>query len=608
MTQIANKNHFDFRVWRKIFKKVFHHKTATIVMLITNFFLSFLEIIIPMLNADIIKVFFSENPQYDKMGPYIAFYVFIALLNAVVVYLYLKMTGIIEVEVADELRRDAFVNLQHLSFGYFDKTPSGWIMARLTSDARKLSEIISWGLVDIIWGCSTMFMIIVILYIKCWALALIITVIAPIVFSVSVYFRKMILHAYRNVRKINSQITGNYNETILGIKTTKTLVLEEEKNREFSSLALNMKKYSMKAIIRSCLIWPLVLVVSYIGVSITLAAGSGAILGKTSFIDIDSSLLYLFISFSTLFFDPLMQIVRVLADLQQAQAAAERVIGLIELAPEIKDTPDVVSRYGTLLDAKRENWETLIGDVEFKNVDFSYSGKEDVLKNFSLSVKAGMSVGLVGATGSGKTTIVNLLCRFYEPTAGEILIDGKDYRKRSLGWLHENLGYVLQDPHLFNGTIKENVKFGKPCATDEEVISACKSVKADAFIEKFADKYDTVVGEGGAKLSLGERQLISFARAIIGNPKILILDEATSSVDTKTEYDIQSALNSMLKGRTTFVVAHRLSTIINSDLILVIKSGRIIEQGTHKELLKLKGEYYNLYKFQFISEQMEKLS
>lgn len=577
-------------------------------MLITNFFLSFLEIIIPMLNADIIKVFFSENPQYDKMGPYIAFYVFIALLNAVVVYLYLKMTGIIEVEVADELRRDAFVNLQHLSFGYFDKTPSGWIMARLTSDARKLSEIISWGLVDIIWGCSTMFMIIVILYIKCWALALIITVIAPIVFLVSVYFRKMILHAYRNVRKINSQITGNYNETILGIKTTKTLVLEEEKNREFSSLALNMKKYSMKAIIRSCLIWPLVLVVSYIGVSITLAAGSGAILGKTSFIDIDSSLLYLFISFSTLFFDPLMQIARVLADLQQAQAAAERVIGLIELAPEIKDTPDVVSRYGTLLDAKRENWETLIGDVEFKNVDFSYSGKEDVLKNFSLSVKAGMSVGLVGATGSGKTTIVNLLCRFYEPTAGEILIDGKDYRKRSLGWLHENLGYVLQDPHLFNGTIKENVKFGKPCATDEEVISACKSVKADAFIEKFADKYDTVVGEGGAKLSLGERQLISFARAIIGNPKILILDEATSSVDTKTEYDIQSALNSMLKGRTTFVVAHRLSTIINSDLILVIKSGRIIEQGTHKELLKLKGEYYNLYKFQFISEQMEKLS
>ena len=516
------------------------------------------------------------------------------------------MAGIVEVEVAHELREEAFIKLQELPFSYYDKTAAGWIMARLTSDSRKLAEIISWGIVDFVWGFATMIGILVVLYVIFWPLAIIITILAPLLFLICIYFSKTILSAYRNVRKTNSKITGSYNEGILGTKTTKTLVLEDRKNKEFQELCTTMKKDSIKAIIRTSIFWPLVLVLGYIGVASTLRIGSGFVLGEFGEYTITVSILYLFISYTQMFFDPIMQIARILANLQQAQASAERIIDLIETEPDIKDTDEVVEKYGTLLNPKRENWEELIGDIEFKNVSFSYIENEQVLKNFSLNIKAGTSVALVGATGSGKSTIVNLICRFYEPTSGEILIDGKNYKERSIGWLHENLGYVLQTPHLFNGTIMENIRYGKLDATDEEVYQAAKAVSADEFINQLDMKYETNVGEGGAKLSLGQRQLISFARAVLCNPRILILDEATSSIDTKTEYAIQSIINELLKGRTSFIVAHRLSTIINADIILVIKDGEILEKGNHKELLKLKGEYYNLYKNQFINEQMEK--
>ena len=597
---------FSVGVWKKILSKVFKRKKNIIIMIISVIMLAGLDIFTPLLNSKIIDVFFSESPQFDKTWIYISIYVLCALAYAIVIYLFINMAGIVEVEVADELRQEAFLKLQELPFSYYDKTAAGWIMARLTSDSRKLAEIISWGMVDFIWGIGTMVGILVVLYVIFWPLALIITILTPVLFLVCLYFRKTILKAYRNVRKINSKITGAYNEGILGTKTTKTLVLEEKKNEEFNTLCVEMKQDSIKAVLRSSIFWPLVLVLGYVGVAATLRVGSGFVLGEFKNLTITVSVLYLFISYTTMFFDPIMQIARILANLQQAQASAERLIDLIETEPEIKDTEEVIEKYGTLLNPKRENWEPLIGDVEFKNVNFQYIENEKVLKDFSLNIKAGTSVALVGATGSGKSTIVNLLCRFYEPTSGEILIDGKDYKDRSIGWLHENLGYVLQTPHLFNGTIKENIRYGNLNASDDEVIAAAKAVSADEFINDFEQKYDTNVGEGGSKLSLGQRQLISFARALVADPKILILDEATSSIDTKTEVLIQEVINKLLKGRTTFIVAHRLSTIINADLILVIKDGSILEQGNHKDLLKLKGEYYNLYKNQFINEQIEK--
>ena len=601
-----NSEKFSIGVWKKILSKVFKRKKNIIVMIISVILLAGLDIFTPLLNSKIVEVFFSENPQFEKTWIYISLYIVCALSYAIVVYLFIDMAGKVEVEVGDELRQEAFVKLQELPFSYYDKTAAGWIMARLTSDSRKLAEIISWGMVDFIWGIATMTGILIVLYIIFWPLALIITILTPILFLVCIYFRKTILKAYRNVRKVNSKITGAYNEGILGTKTTKTLVLENEKNKEFKELCVEMKRDSIKAILKSSIFWPLVLVLGYVGVAATLRIGSGFVLGEFGSLVITVPVLYLFISYTTMFFDPIMQIARILANLQQAQASAERIIDLIETEPEIKDTPEVIEKYGDILNPKRENWEELIGDVEFKNVSFSYIEGEKVLKDFSLKIKAGTSVALVGATGSGKSTIINLISRFYEPTSGEILIDNKNYKDRSIGWLHENLGYVLQTPHLFNGTIKENIKYGKLDATDEEVIKAAKTVCADEFINELDMKYDTNVGEGGSKLSLGQRQLISFARALICDPKILILDEATSSIDTKTEYTIQSVINELLKGRTSFIVAHRLSTIINADLILVIKDGEVIEKGNHKELLKLKGEYFNLYKNQFINEQIDK--
>jgi len=592
-------------VWKKIIKLVLKRKKHIIVMLASIILLALLDVLTPLLNAEVIRVFFSENPEFSRKWFFIGLYVLGALLYMITIYLFLRNAGHVEVEVGYEIRKEAFEKLQELPFSYYDKTPSGWIMARLTSDSRKLSEIISWGMVDLFWSVFTMLGVLVMIYITNWKLALIITCITPIMFIVCVYFTKTILVAYRSVRKTNSKITGCFNESILGAKTTKTLCLEESRYNEFKVLTHSMKKDSLKAIFRSSLFWPIILIMGYIGVSLTLGIGGGGILGYIGGIEVTVEVLYLFINYTTLFFDPVMQIARVLSDLQQAQASAERIIDLIETKVDIYDTDEVKAIYGTFLSPKRENWEPLEGNVEFRDVTFSYTQKEVVLKNFNLTVKKGETVALVGTTGAGKSTIINLICRFYEPTSGEIFIDSKNYKERSINHLHENLGYVLQTPHLFNGTIKENVRYGKIDATDEEIIEACKKAQAHEFIISLKDGYDTVVGEGGSKLSLGQRQLISFARAIIKDPKILILDEATSSIDTETEKLIQGVMKDFMKGRTTFIVAHRLSTIIDADKILVIKDGEIKESGTHKELLKQEGIYYNLYKKQFIKEQMD---
>ncbi|HKM29578.1 MAG TPA: ABC transporter ATP-binding protein, partial [Bacilli bacterium] len=471
------------------------------------------------------------------------------------------------------------------------------------SDSRRLASIISWGIVDMLWGALSMIGILIIMYVVNWKLALIITVLVPVLAAISIYFRKKILVSYRGVRKTNSKITASYNEGILGSKTTKTLVLEADRDREFDILCDKMRKDSIRAITYSALFFPILLVIGYVAVAITLRAGGHLIIIEGA---IGVATLYFFITCTTQFFDPIMSIARILAEFQQAQASAERIISLIETSPDIYDSSEVIAKYGTLLEPKKENWEKLKGKISFENVTFQYQGGEKVLENFNLDVPEGTSVALVGETGAGKSTIVNLVCRFYEPTAGRILIDGVDYKDRSIAWLHHNLGYVLQTPHLFNGTIMENIRYGRLDATDEEVIAAAKAVSADEFTIKFEKGYETNVGEGGSKLSVGQRQLISFARALLADPRILILDEATSSIDTKTEELIQGIINKLLKGRTTFVVAHRLSTIIAADIILVIKDGKIIEKGNHEELLALKREYYELYRDQFINEQIEK--
>lgn len=499
-----------------------------------------------------------------------------------------------------DIRERAFKKLQELSFSYYDRTPSGWIMARMTSDIRRLGEIVSWGIVDIVWGLSLMIIVAVFMLMYNVKLALLTLAVVPFLAVISFYFQKKILVAYRRVRQINSRITGAFSEGISGAVTTKVLVGEEKNLNEFKGLTLDMKRSSIRAVVFSAIFLPVVLTLSSVAMALVVWVGGEGVMANA----ITYGTLVLFVSYATQYFEPIREVARVLAEFQQAQAAAERVMSLINEELEIFDEDDVIEKYGTVMFPKRENWEVLNGDIEFRNVSFRYNNGEQVLKNFNLTVKAGEKIALVGETGSGKSTIVNLICRFYQPTEGVIEIDGVDYKKRSVAWLHEHIGYVLQAPHLFSGTIEENIRYGKLDASMEEIVKAAKLVNAHEFIEKLPEGYHTQVGEGGGKLSTGEKQLISFARAMIADPRIFVLDEATSSIDTQTEKKIQDAIQKVLKGRTSFMIAHRLSTITNADRILVIDKGEVIEEGSHESLMALKGSYFKLYTNQYREDRL----
>lgn len=593
----------DLNIWKKIFKIIVKDKKALIQMIIAVVMLALNDIVYPLLNKYALENYFSKNPDFSNKWLFIGAYAFIAIHLGVSVWCFIRAASIVEENTTIEIRKQAFDKLQKLSFSYYDTTSSGWIMARMTSDARKLASIISWGIVDLLWGLLLMIGILSVTIVMNWRLAIVLIILVPIFLLLTLYFRKKILREYRSVRKINSEITASFNESFIGSNTSKTLVLEKQNEQEFNNVISKMKRRSIKAAMFSSIFWPTILVLGYLGVAIIAVEGSTFVLSDNVKLIITTGTLYLFLDYAMRFFEPIMSIARIISDFQQAQASAERVISLIETEPDVKDTDEVIEKYGDLYNPKKENWEELFGKIEFNNVSFKYKGTDKlVLDNFNLKIEKGMMVAIVGETGSGKSTIVNLISRFYEPTNGHILIDDVDYKKRSIGWLHSNLGYVLQTPHLFSGNILENVRYGKLDATDEEVERACKIVNASEFIEKLPDGYLTDIGEGGSKLSIGQKQLLSFARAILTNPSILILDEATSSIDTENEKIIQNAIKTILKNRTSIVVAHRLSTIVNADEIIVLKEGKIIERGTHLELLKQKGYYFNLYKNQFLEE------
>ncbi|MDL2292435.1 ABC transporter ATP-binding protein/permease [Acholeplasma sp. OttesenSCG-928-E16] len=586
--------------WKKIFSVIKQSKWHLIWMIIFAILLAILDVILPLLNEFALSTFFGEDPNFKAVPWFIAAYVLVIAIFGIAVWGFIKKAGIIEAESSYILRKDAFANLQKLPFSYYDKTAHGWLMARMTSDARKLSDIISWGLVDIIWALFLMVTILITMFVRNWILALIVLASIPIMVIVSVIFSKLILKNYRKARKYNSEVTAKYNESFHGAKTTKSLNIEKPNLLEFEHNASMLKSSSIRAVISSSLFTSVLLAVSFISVAVVTYFGADQFY---SGIITDVALIYLFTDLTFRFFDPLMVISRTFSNLQQAQASAERIIGLIEEKPDLDDEVAVKEKYGDLFNDNKENWEDLRGDIEFKNVTFYYKEGETILDNFNIKIKAGQNVALVGHTGSGKTTIVNLIARFYEPKNGQILLDGKDYKERSIHWLHSKLGYVLQSPFLFSTTIKENIRYGRLEATDQEIYDAAKAIGADDFIVKLEKGYDTNVGEGGNLLSIGQKQLISFARAILANPQILILDEATSSIDSEAEQIIQDATSTLLKGRTSLVVAHRLSTIVDADLIIMLDMGKIQEMGTHKELIEKRGAYFELYKNQFFQEK-----
>ncbi len=588
--------------WKKIINIVFKSKKHLFLLIFFSAFIAVLDGLIPLINRYAVDTYFIGG-DYETWPYFVLVNVLIAVFFGLSVWGFIYQAGIIEAETSYELRRQAFKNIQRLSYSYFDKTPQGWVMARMTSDARKLSLIISWGLIDFVWAGMSMVIIMVILYLTYAKLALIVTIILPLMLVTAYVFRKMILKEHRIARRYNSHVTAQYSEGFLGAKTTKSLTIEENNYMEFHETTQMLKKHSVRAVVSSAMFSSIILVLAFLAVSMTMVSGSSEVLGLA----ITVGTLQMFIAYTINFFEPVMAISRIISDFQNAQASAERIVELIETKPEITDTKEVEDRYGNLFNDRTDDWEDLEGHIEFKDVTFYYQENEVILDAFNLEVQKGMSVALVGHTGSGKTTIVNLLSRFYEPIKGSIMIDGKDYRTRSIHWLHKRLGYVMQSPHLFSDTVMENIRYGRLEATDEEVISAATSVGVNDFVKHLDKGYHTQVGEGGNLLSVGQKQLISFARAVLANPRLLILDEATASIDSESEQIIQKATDTLLKGRTSFIVAHRLSTIVNSDLIVVLDMGKIIEMGDHETLLGQRGHYFELYRNQFFREKATEL-
>ncbi len=486
-----------------------------------------------------------------------------------------------------DLRKAMFARLQALSLSYYDRTPVGWLMSRLTSDATRVGELVSWGLLDLVWGVIGIVVFLAYMATINVQMMVIVAAVAPVLVVVAIQFKKRILVEYREVRRTNSKITGAYNENITGVRVVKALRREEANLAEFRELTGTMYRAGYRAAMLSALFLPAVQLISAVGVSaIVMYGGWQFQLGAVTIGGLQAFIFYI-----TFMLMPVQEMARVYAEMQQAIASGERIFSLIDAVPEIED------REGALAP------ESLRGDIVFEDVGFRYEEEKPVLERFDLRVKQGEKIALVGPTGAGKSTIVNLVCRFYEPTSGRILVNGRDYRDWTLHGIHSRVGVVLQTPHLFSGTIRENVRYGRLEASDEEVERAARMAGAHGFIEALEDGYESQVGEGGVLLSMGQTQLLSLARAILAEPDIFIMDEATSSVDTLTEALIQEAMDAVMAGRTSFIIAHRLSTIRKADRILVIEDGRIVEEGSHGALIGLRGRYFGLYTKQFRDER-----
>jgi ATP-binding cassette subfamily B protein len=513
-------------------------------------------------------------------------YGLLILVQACAVFSLIFLAGVLGERVQYDLRKKMFDHLQDLSFSYFDRTPVGWLMSRVTSDSERIAQLVTWGLLDVTWAILSITISFLFMLNINWRLALLVLATIPILVVVAAQFKKRIILEYRLVRRINSKITGAYNENITGVRVVKALCREEENLHEFGGLTGEMYQASYRAAWLSALFLPAVQLISALAVgSIVWYGGLQAQVGNMTVGGIQA-----FVAYITFMMWPVQDLARVYADMQQAIASAERVFSLIDSVPEVTDHPDAIDP------------GTILRDIEFDHVDFYYEPDKPVLKDFTLSVRPGETIALVGATGGGKSTIVNLLCRFYEPKRGVIRIGGQDYTTLSLNAIQSRIGMVLQTPHLFSGTIAENIRYGRLEASAEEIEQAARLAGAHDFIMTLEKGYAAEVGEGGTLLSVGQKQLISLARAILAQPEIFIMDEATSSVDTLTEALIQRGMGALMRNCTSFVIAHRLSTIKRADRILVIEQGKIVEMGGHVELLQARGQYYKLYTRQFRQE------
>jgi ATP-binding cassette subfamily B protein len=556
---------------------------------------SAMDIALPLFQRYALNHFITLG-TLDTLPLFITIYATAIVLASCANYIACRGAMTTEVSVNRDLRNAAFSHLQTLSFSYFNQNSVGYIHARVMSDTSRIGGLVSWTLMDCVWHMSYLVGSLAVMLAINARLTLMVMVILPMIVILFSLFQKKLITANRQIRELNSRITGDFNEAITGAKTIKSLTIEERMAKDFVSDTSEYKRTSVRAARLRGAFSMTMHTASSLALAIVLWKG-GAIAAS------EVGTFSMFMSYAQGMMEPVRWIVDAISDVITTQVNIERLTRLLNTKPDVTDTPEVIEKYGDAFSPKKENWEPIRGDIEFDDVTFRYpDGDEDVLEHFSLKIPFGSNIAIVGETGAGKSTLVNLVCRFFEPTSGRVLIDGRDARERSQLWLHSAIGYVLQTPHLFSGTIRENLLYGNPDATQEEIDRALKLVSADQVVARMDKGIDTDVGEGGDQLSTGEKQLISFARAILADPRILVLDEATASVDTLTEQRIQSAIDTVIRGRTSLVIAHRLSTVRNADLILVVKDGRIIEQGTHRELMRAGGAYFRLYTRQYEDE------
>jgi len=571
-----------FKEHKKLIMYLFKPFTAQFLLL------TFLLVLIALLDAAIpyaTKIAidnFITPMTTEGLFPFAVMYGCAILVFGAMIVIFIIIAGKLESGIAYRLRKEAFDRMQDYNFAYFDDEGVGKVLSKITSDIGKLSDIISWGLVDLVWSITFMAIILGVMFVINWKLAAVVSIVVPILVLVSYFFQKRIFLMQKDIRKLNSEVIRLINEGITGAITSKTLVTETKNTGEFKAVTEDMKDKSIKSAVLSSIYTPVALNIGSLSVALVIVAG-GLYL-ENGLISLGT--LILFINYSSMIFDPITQVARVISEIQAAKAAAERVLNHLSQEKSLH------------VDEPVEQFE-IQGNIDFEHVDFAYDDREVVLEDFSLQVNAGEKIALVGETGSGKSTIVNLICKFYAPTSGKMKIDGVDYSGIEKEFIQSNLGYVLQTPQLFSGTIRENIRYGRLNATDEEVEGAARLAQSEEFITKLEEGYETKVGEGGAKLSSGEKQLISIARAILADPKIFVLDEATSSIDVNTEKKIQKAIENVLAHRTSFIIAHRLSTVKFVDRIILIADGKIKEMGSHKELMGKRGDYYQLYMNQF---------
>ena len=594
---------FDIGIWKKLFPFLARYKRAYLGVIVFELIWSGVEILIPLFQRYAIAEFI-EKDALSGLVPYILAYAGALAVQFLVAIYESRCAMQIEMYLGRDMRRDLFRHLQTLSLSYYNVTPVGYLITRVMSDTGRIAGMMAWDFMSILSSLCYVTGAFAAMLLLNWRLGLVVIVVAPVIAVLTGWFQERILGWNRKVRKLNSKITGAFNEGITGAKTSKTLVIEDQNIRSFEELTHTMYESGVKAARLNAVFIPLVLFFSSLSVAIVLLRGGYMVTEQV----LEVASLSVFVSYAVGIFEPIQMTAGSIAEFIAMQASIERVTDLMAEQPMVTDAPEVIEKYGDAFTPKRENWEPIRGDIEFKDVTFRYpDGGDNVLEHFSLHIPAGTTVAIVGETGAGKSTLVNLACRFFEPTEGQILIDGRDYRERSQLWLHDSIGYVLQSPHLFSGTVRENIRYGRLDATDAEIEAAARAVSADTVVAKLEKGWDSSVGEGGDRLSTGEKQLISFARAVLADPRIFVLDEATSSIDTQTEQLIQQAIDHLLRDRTSFLIAHRLSTIRKADLILVVRDGKIVEQGTHEALLKARGYYHDLYSKQFAEENAAKI-